>query len=317
MTEEQRHILALCGGVGGAKLALGLSHILEPGDLTIVANTGDDFEHLGFHISPDVDTVMYTLGGLANPATGWGRDGESWSFMESLRAFGGDDWFLLGDKDLATHVERSRRLHAGVPLSEITKTLCKKVGIAHIVTPMTDDTVRTIIETPHGPLAFQHYFVRDKCEPVVTGFQIQGAPTASPSAPFRKALNHPELSAIVLCPSNPFVSIDPILSLSGVRAALDKTDVPVIAVSPIVGGQAIKGPAAKMMAELGLEVTSRSVAQHYASFLDGIVIHTDDAAEEQSLQTVCPHVLVTNTIMKTLDDKKRLANDVLAFAETI
>ncbi len=317
MTDKQRHILALCGGVGGAKLALGLSHMLAPGGLTIVANTGDDFEHLGFHISPDVDTVMYTLSGLANPATGWGRDGESWSFMESLRAFGGEDWFQLGDKDLATHVERTRRLRAGLPLSETTATLCKAVGIHHTVTPMTDGRVRTVIETPHGPLAFQHYFVRDKCEPVVTGFDIKGAATASPAPAFQRALDDPALSAIVLCPSNPFVSIDPILTLKGVREGLEKTDVPIIAVSPIVGGKAIKGPAAKMMAELGLAVTTRSIAQHYASFLNGIVIHDEDAAEEESLRSVCPHVLVTNTVMKSLEDKKRLATDVLDFAKKI
>ncbi len=317
MTDGQSHILALCGGVGGAKLALGLSHILDPGQLTIAANTGDDFEHLGFHISPDVDTVMYTLSGLANPETGWGREGETWSFMDSLRAYGGEDWFQLGDKDLATHVERTRRLHAGVPLSEITQTLCERVGIKHRVTPMTNDTVRTIIETPHGPLAFQHYFVRDKCEPVVTGFQIQGAATAIPAEALQQALEHPSLAAVVLCPSNPFVSIDPILNLKGMRHALEQTSAPVIAVSPIVGGTAIKGPAAKMMAELGLEVTSRSVANHYASFLNAIIIHDSDADEEESLRTVCPHVLVTNTIMKSLEDKKRLATDVLNFAKAI
>lgn len=317
MTDTQSHILALCGGVGGAKLALGLSHILPPERLTIIANTGDDFEHLGFHISPDVDTVMYTLSGLANQTLGWGREGETWNFMDSLRGFGGEDWFQLGDKDLATHVERARRLRAGEPLSDITRSLCTNVGIRHTIAPMTDDPVRTIIKTTEGSLAFQHYFVRDKCEPTVTGFEIAGGTEARPTNAFQDALRDPSLGAIVLCPSNPFVSIDPILSLVGVREALEDIPVPVIAVSPIVGGKAIKGPAAKMMAELGLEVTSRSIAEHYASFLNGIVIHDGDADEKDSLRTVCPHVLVTNTVMRSLDEKKRLASDVLAFAEEI
>ena len=317
MTNKSGHILALCGGVGGAKLALGLANVLPPSELTVVANTGDDFEHLGFHISPDVDTVMYTLSGLANPETGWGRAGETWSFMESLRTLGGEDWFQLGDKDLATHVERTRQLAAGVPLSTITESLCKKVGIQHTVTPMTDARVRTMIETSDTVLAFQHYFVRDRCAPVVTGFDIQGAASAPPAPPFLAALKDPSLTAIVLCPSNPFVSIDPILKLSGVREALERASVPIIAVSPIVGGKAIKGPAAKMMAELGIDVTSRSIAEHYASFLSAIVIDAQDASEEDSLRTVVPHVLVTNTVMKSLDDKVRLASDVLAFSKTI
>ena len=317
MTDNSGHILALCGGVGGAKLALGLASTLAPGDLTVVANTGDDFEHLGFHISPDVDTVMYTLSGLANPETGWGRAGETWNFMDSLRTLGGEDWFQLGDKDLATHVERARQLDAGLPLSAITESLCKKVGINHTVTPMTDDRVRTMIETTDDVLAFQHYFVRDKCAPVVTGFDIQGASCAQPAPAFLAALKNPSLAAIVLCPSNPFVSIDPILKLSGVRDLLDQTSVPIIAVSPIVGGKAIKGPAAKMMSELGIDVTSRSIAEHYASFLSAIVIDTQDAVEEDSLRTVVPHVLVTNTVMKSLEDKVRLAADVLAFSKTI
>ncbi len=317
MIDINGHILALCGGVGGAKLALGLATVLAPDKLTVVANTGDDFEHLGFHISPDVDTVMYTLGGLANPDTGWGRAGETWSFMESLRTLGGEDWFQLGDKDLATHVERTRQLDAGIPLSTITQALCEKVGIDHTVTPMTDDRVRTMIETNETTLAFQHYFVRDKCAPIVTGFDIQGASSARPAPPFLAALQDPSLGAIVLCPSNPFVSIDPILKLNGVREALERVSVPIIAVSPIVGGKAIKGPAAKMMAELGIDVTSLSIAQHYASFLSAIVIDTQDASEEDSLRTVVPHVLVTNTVMKSLEDKVRLATDVLAFSKTI
>ena len=317
MTPPDGHILALCGGVGGAKLALGLANLVPAGQLTIVANTGDDFEHLGFHISPDVDTVMYTLGGLANPETGWGRSGETWNFMESLRAFGGEDWFQLGDKDLATHVERTRQLNDGVPLSTVTQALCTQVGITHTVTPMTDDRVRTMIETADDVLAFQHYFVRDKCAPVVTGFDIQGASSAQPAPAFLAALKNPSLAAIVLCPSNPFVSIDPILKLSGVRDLLDKTPVPIIAVSPIVGGKAIKGPAAKMMSELGIDVTSRSIAAHYASFLSAIVIDTQDAAEEDSLRTVVPHVLVTNTVMTSLEDKIRLASDVVALSKTM
>ncbi len=268
-------ILALSGGVGGAKLALGLSRILPPEDLLVVANTGDDFEHLGLSISPDIDTVMYTLAGLANLELGWGRGDETWSFMETLAAIGGESWFRLGDRDLAVHVERTRRLRAGESLTAITADLCARLGVACRVMPMTDDLVRTRVRTEEGWIAFQDYFVRRQCAPVVRELAFDGAATARPS--FLDALSDPRLSAVVICPSNPFISVEPILAMPGVRAALLACGAPVIAVSPIIGGRAIKGPTAKMMQELGMEVSAASVAWRYADLLDGYIVDHADA----------------------------------------
>ncbi|MEN3951615.1 2-phospho-L-lactate transferase [Iodidimonas sp. SYSU 1G8] len=304
------HVLALCGGVGGAKLALGLSLILPPERLTVVINTGDDFTHLGLRICPDIDTVTYTLGGLSNTELGWGRSGESWEFMENLRTLGGPDWFNLGDKDLATHVERTRRLMAGEPLSAITADFAAKHGIGPALVPMTDDEVATIIETDDGDLAFQHYFVRDRCQPEVRGIRFEGAEDAMPSPGLIAALKGP-LDAIVICPSNPFLSVDPLLALPGIREALAGHEAPVIAVSPIVGGKAIKGPTAKLMGELGLDVTAASIVHHYRGLLDGFVLDSEDSdlAGRLSVSTY-----VTNTVMKTIEDRTGLARAVLDFA---
>jgi LPPG:FO 2-phospho-L-lactate transferase len=313
----RRKILALCGGVGGAKLALGLSKILAPQDLTIVTNTGDDFEHLGLRISPDIDTVMYTLADLNNKETGWGRAGETWAFMDGLKALGGESWFQLGDQDLATHIERTRRLAQGASLSAVTTALAGKLGVKHPIVPMSDDPVRTLIHTPSGTLSFQHYFVRDKCEPPVTGFDIGGADKAKMAPAFADALNDPDLACIVICPSNPFVSIGPLLAIRGVREALRASPAPVIAVSPIVGGQAIKGPSAKMMTELGLEVTAASVAEHYGDILDGFVLDNVDAGIRASVENPRLAVTVTNTVMITLEDRVALARHIVDLAEQI
>ncbi|MGE0669130.1 MAG: 2-phospho-L-lactate transferase [Sphingomonadales bacterium] len=306
-------VLALCGGVGGAKLALGLSLILPPEDLTVIVNTGDDFTHLGVRICPDIDTVTYTLGGLSNTELGWGRAGETWEFMESLRTLGGPAWFNLGDKDMATHVERTRRLMQGESLSRITADFARSFGIGPLLAPMTDDEVATIIETDGGDLAFQHYFVRDRCQPEVRGIRFEGAEAAMPSPAFMAALRG-ELDAIVICPSNPYLSVDPLLAIPGVREALAGHGAPVIAVSPIVGGKAIKGPTAKLMAELGLDVTQATIAHHYRDLIDGLMLDSEDAGMADALGV---STYVTNTVMKSIDDRTGLARAVLDFATAL
>ncbi len=309
--------VALCGGVGGAKLALGLSHILTGENLTLIVNTGDDFTHLGLHVSPDLDTVMYTLAGLSNTQQGWGRAGESWAFMSALRQLGGEDWFQLGDLDLATHVERTRRLAAGQHLSHITRDLFAALGVDARVLPMSDDPVRTVIHTLDGPLAFQHYFVRDKCAPKVTGFSFAGSEQAAPAPGVLDALGDPGLDCIILCPSNPFVSIDPILAVPGLRDALKAARAPVIAVSPIVGGRALKGPAAKMMLELNVPQTAGAVAAHYGSLLDGFILDETDAALVPELAAAGLACCAAQSVMHTLQDRVKLARNVLDFAATL
>lgn len=314
MNEFTGTCVALSGGVGGAKLALGLSRILAPAQLDVIVNTGDDFEYLGLTICPDLDTLTYTLAGLNNTETGWGRAGETWTFMASLRALGGESWFQLGDGDLAIHVERTRRLAAGEPLSRVTAELTARLGIELSVIPMSDDPVRTFVETAAGVLAFQHYFVRDQCAPEVTGFEFRGAKTATPSPMALDALANPALDAVVICPSNPFISIDPILAVPGLRGAIEDAAAPVIAVSPIVGGKAIKGPTAKMMLELGVTQSAASVARHYDGLIDGFVLDSEDAASGDEIRALGLDVLTTNTVMQSLEDRVSLAADVLEFA---
>ena len=229
----------------------------------VVCNTGDDFEHLGLSISPDLDTVLYTLAGVANAETGWGRASETWSFMRALEQLGGETWFRLGDADLATHVERTRRLAAGESLSAISDDFCRRLGVGARLVPMCDEPVRTLVRTEDGILPFQRYFVEQRCAPKVTGFAFAGASDARPTAALREALERHGLEAVVICPSNPFISIDPILAVPGMRAAIAACRAPVVAVSPIIGGQAVKGPTAKMMAELGMPTSARAVAEHY------------------------------------------------------
>jgi LPPG:FO 2-phospho-L-lactate transferase len=301
-------IVALSGGIGGAKLVLGLSRVLPPEDLLVVANTADDFEHLGLAISPDIDTVMYTLSGLANQEFGWGRRDETWSFMETLAAIGGEDWFRLGDRDMAVHVERTRRLRAGETLTAITADLCARLGVACRVLPMSDDPVRTRVRTAEGWIAFQDYFVRRQCAPIVRELAFDGAATARPA--FLAALSDPRLRAVVICPSNPFISVEPILAMPGVRSALLNCGAPVIAISPIIGGRAIKGPTAKMMDELGLEVSAASVAWRYGDLLDGYIVdHADADADVRG-----PRVFVAPTLMTTLGEREALARVVLDVA---
>jgi len=304
-------VLALSGGVGGAKLALGLYRILPPGALTVVANTGDDFEHLGLSISPDIDTLLYTLAGLDNPELGWGRRDESWTFMKALGDLGGETWFNLGDGDLATHVERTRRLAAGASLSGITDDFRRRLGISARLLPMSDDRVRTRLRTAEGWLDFQDYFVRLRCAPVVREIAFAGAETARPQPAFLAALANENLRAVVICPSNPFISIDPILSLPGVRDALRVCPAPVVAVSPIIGGKAVKGPTGKMMTELGLPVDAAAVARHYGDILDLYVIDERDANEVGGLGLP---VTLARTLMSSLEDREVLSRVVLEAA---
>lgn len=307
-------VLALCGGVGGSKLALGLSAVLRPGELTVVVNTGDDFEHLGLHVSPDIDTVLYTLAGLNDPARGWGRFEESWNFMGALRELGGETWFSLGDKDLAVHVERTRRLQTGETLTSIVAEMARRLKVETRIVPMSDDPVRTVVHTRDGPMPFQHYFVRHACQPAVTGVSFAGAAAAQANPAFLSAIAEPSLTAIVICPSNPYLSIDPILAVPGVREALRQAAVPVIAVSPIIGGEAVKGPTAKIMQELGMAVTTSEIYRHYKGLIDGLVIDKADAADADKVDV---KVAVSRTLMESIDDRRNLARDVLVFAERL
>ncbi len=307
-------VVALSGGIGGAKLALGLSRVLPPDELLVVANTGDDFEHLGLSISPDIDTLTYALAGLDNPETGWGRRDETWSFMASIGALGGADWFRLGDRDLATHVERTRRLRDGETLSQVTADFCRRLGILARVLPMTDDRVRTRVRSDGSWIDFQDYFVRQQCRPVVQALAFEGTTTARPQPDVMAALLGGNLRAVVVCPSNPFISIEPILAVPGLRAAIVGAGAPVVAVSPIIGGRAVKGPTAKMMQELGLEASAATVARRYGDLLAGYVVDPVDAAGVAGL--VCA-VTPAPTLMTTLADKEALARVVLGAADAL
>ena len=308
------HVVALCGGVGGAKLAHGLSLALAPDELSIIVNTGDDFKHLGLSIAPDLDSVMYALSGLSDPVRGWGRREETWRFMEALKGLGGESWFQLGDCDLAVHVERSWRLARGDTLSQVTAGFCRALGIATRVLPMSDDPVSTRVLTDEGWLEFQEYFVRRQCQPAVREFLFAGAATARAQPDALAALTRSDLRAVIICPSNPFVSVEPILAVPGIRAAMQKSDAPVIAVTPIIGGKAIKGPAAKMMAELGLEVSGAAVARRYAGLIDGFVVDRADPAPEPQ-QNIA--FFRTATLMHSTGDRLQLAQAVLNSADTL
>ncbi|HRJ75817.1 MAG TPA: 2-phospho-L-lactate transferase [Anaerolineales bacterium] len=298
-------ITALAGGVGGAKLAHGLAQVLSPKDLTIIINTGDDFEHLGLTICPDLDTVCYTLANLANPETGWGRKDETWNMISNLEKLGGPSWFRLGDQDFATHIERTRRLKNGESLTQITKDFCEAWEIKHKILPMSDSPVRTMVDTDEGEMAFQEYFVHRRCEPRVKGFRFEGVDETEASIPVKEAIESAD--TVIICPSNPWVSIDPILKI------IKKIEKPVVAVSPIIGGKTIKGPAAKMFTELGIEPSALAVAKHYRNILDGFVLDTVDSNLEDEIKKLNMKTLTTNTLMKDLADRTRLAKDVLHF----
>ena len=313
---EGEHVVALSGGIGGAKLALGLSRILPPQNLSIIANTGDDFEHLGLSISPDIDTLVYTLANLDNTELGWGRRNETWTFMQVLRDIGGSDWFNLGDGDLAFHVERTRRLKAGERLTEITADFCTALGVDYRVLPMSDQPVRTFVNSDHGRLPFQDYFVRLKCEPVVTGLEFAGAEQARLSPEVEALFSGGNLRAVVICPSNPLISIEPILAVPDMRQLLASCTAPVVAVSPIVAGRAIKGPTAKMLDELGIGATAAAVAERYSGLIDAIVVEAEDEAD---VAARCCDLVVqpARTVMKSMGDREELARQVLDTADQL
>jgi len=314
MIHDDINVVALAGGVGGAKLAFGLAKCLAPTDLTIIVNTGDDFKHFGLHISPDVDTVCYTLAGLANPDTGWGLANETWQVLSALEKLAAPTWFQLGDKDLATHLERTRRLQQGDSLSEITQDFCKKWGVQCKVLPMSNDPVQTLVHTEDNEIiSFQEYFVKRNFLPKVRKFEFAGIEKANPTPGLIESILAADL--IIFCPSNPFVSIDPILEVRGVRAALENKVV--IAVSPIVGGKALKGPAAKMFLELGINPSVMSIADHYNQILTGLVIDTKDADEISNDNHSRIIYYETNAIMKDEDDRIRLACEVIEFGKSI
>ena len=305
--------LALAGGVGGAKLASGLAAVLPAGELVIAVNTGDDFEHVGLHVAPDLDSVMYALAGLNDTVRGWGLAGESWRFLDALKRLGGADWFMLGDQDLATHVERSWRLRGGATLSAVTAHFCAALGITQTMVPMSDDPVRTIVDTNLGLLPFQDYFVRHRCTPTLKGLLFDGVDDARISDGLRAALDNPTIEGIIICPSNPLLSILPILSLPGMRRALAARRVPCVAVSPLIGGKAVKGPAAKNMTELGLPTTPEGIADFYAGLIDGLVIDPQDAPPARTGLAVES----TPTLMRDADDRARLASATLAFTRSL
>ncbi len=330
ISNKPTKVVALAGGVGGAKLAHGLAQCLPPENLTVIVNIGDDFEHSGLRICPDLDTVCYTLAGLANITTGWGRADETWNVFEGIKKLGGPTWFRLGDNDLSTHLERTRRLREGQSLSQITREFCKVWGIRLTVLPATDDFTPTWVYTDIGDLPFQEYFVYHQCQPRVRGFRFEGVDRAHPAAGVLEAIRTAGL--VVICPSNPWVSIDPVLAIPGVRDAVVSDPLrqeqsgkkgrgsgqkAVLAVSPIIGGKTVKGPAAKMYAELGIQPSALAVAHHYGSLLDGFVLDhmdNDQAAEVNALHV---HTLVTATLMTSADERRRLAQEVLDFGSSL
>jgi len=303
-------ILAITGGVGGAKLALGLSKILTPDELLFLVNTGDDFQHLGLEISPDLDSLLYALSGKNNPELGWGRANETWACISELEELGADSWFRLGDRDLALHLVRTQMLSQGATLQNVADRLCESLGIDHRIAPMSNDKISTTVNTPNGKLAFQEYFVREQCEPAVIDFDFEGIENSKPNPVVMSWLD--ECDGIIICPSNPYVSVDTILSVPKYRDAFQSK--PVIAVSPIVGGLAIKGPAAKMMKELGVPPTPIAVAKHYGSLLSGFVL--DQTDNEQAKDIAIPSI-VTQTIMLTLQDRIGLAEQCVRFLEEL
>jgi LPPG:FO 2-phospho-L-lactate transferase len=303
------NVVALAGGVGGAKLADGLAQVLQPEQLTIIVNTADDFTHLGLRISPDLDTVCYTLADMANPETGWGRINETWNVFERLKKMGMPDWFQLGDSDIATHLVRRMWLNEGRTLSQITQDFCKLWGLRERVLPMSDDTVQTWVYTSEGDLEFQEYFAHHKCEPRVNGFKFEGVEKSKPAPGVLEAIDECEVA--IICPSNPWVSIDPILSVPNIKQALSNHMV--IAVSPIIGGKTIKGPAAKMFTELGIRPSALAVTRHYEDLIHSIVIDNSDKDYSMEINKLGIHPFLTNILMRERSDRGRLAKEIIDY----
>jgi LPPG:FO 2-phospho-L-lactate transferase len=304
------NVVALAGGVGGARLSAGLAQVLPPQALIVIVNIGDDFEHLGLSISPDIDTVTYTLAGLESPETGWGRRDETWNALGVLEKLGGEPWFRLGDRDLGLHLERTRRLKSGETLTQVTQHFANQLGVGCTILPASDHAVPTLVHTDEGVLPFQEYFVRRGCRPHVTGFEFQNVKHALAAPGALAAIQQADL--VIICPSNPWVSIDPILAIPGYRQALSGR--PVLAVSPIIGGQAVKGPAAKMYAELGIEPSALAVARHYVGLLWGFVLDQVDASQVAEVSELGMYCAATDTLMRTSAGRRRVAQEVLSLA---
>ena len=309
------NFLAFAGGVGGAKLAEGLVRAVGPEQVAIIVNTGDDFTLYGLHISPDIDTVMYTLAGIANPETGWGIAGDALENYGMFERYGAAPWFRLGDRDLATHLLRTEMMNEGATLSEVTRKLARRLKVASLILPMSDDPVHTLVDTDKGALPFQEYFVKHRWQPVVRGLMYEGSADAEPSPSVLRRIETAD--TIVICPSNPYLSIDPILSLHGIHDALLNASAPIIAVTPIIAGEAVKGPAAKLMKELGVEPSAVEVARHYADFINGFVLDVRDAELRQKIESMGMGVLVTDTLMHNSDERARLACEIVTFADQL
>lgn len=307
------HYLALSGGVGGAKLVAGLAQVLPPQSLTVAVNTGDDFEHLGLTICPDLDTVLYTLAGVVHGQQGWGRADERFGVLDELRRLGDDAWFTLGDRDIALHLLRRQLLTQGLSLSEVSIELARRLGVTACVLPISDQPVRTMVQTDQGTLAFQDYFVRQRCAPTLTAIEYEGAAQARLAPGIAALLASPRLAGVIVCPSNPYLSLAPMLAIRELREALRHLHVPVIAVSPIVAGDAIKGPTAKIMRELGVQPHAGVIAELYADFVDAVLVDETDAA----LAACDALFVVAPTVMKTLDDKIALARRCIAVCESL
>ncbi len=308
-------VCALAGGVGGAKLSAGLQASLAPGDLSVVVNTADDFDLWGLRICPDLDTVMYTLAGVANEETGWGVENESFHALAMISAYGEDTWFRLGDRDLATHILRTKRLRAGARPTEVVAGLAAALGVKSAVLPMCDEPVTTVLKVPEGLLEFQEYFVRRGQKDEVLGVELRGIENARIPAEVSEAISRAE--AIILCPSNPVVSIGPILAVPGMRELLASSPVSKVAVSPIVGGRALKGPADRMLRSLGHEVSATGVARMYEGTVDGFVVDRLDGEEEARISALGMSVLTTDAVMRDGPDRERLAREVLNFCSEL
>ena len=306
-------VLALTGGIGGAKLALGLSRVLTTDEVVFLVNTGDDFEFHGLQISPDVDTLTYTLAGVVDTKKGWGRADESWNFASTIADYGGETWFQLGDKDIALHVLRTQMLKAGDSLTAVTSRVAKSLSVGHRILPMSDDPVRTMLNTNEGRLTFQDYFVRKKCAPVVTEIDYEGAASAT----LNPALDLENVSKVIICPSNPYLSVGPMLALPQLAEFLRRATIPVVAVSPIIQGSAIKGPTAKMMIELGIESSTENVAKHYREYINGFVVDRQDIEKVPFVEKLGIRVCSEQTIMRSLKDRIDLAHSVLKFADSL
>lgn len=305
-------VVVLTGGIGGAKLVRGMIAAIAPEAVTAIVNTGDDFVHLGLNISPDIDTLLYTLADKANPTLGWGRRDESWNFMAALKSLGGEDWFALGDGDLALHIVRTMKMAQGVSLSAVTADFARAWDIGARILPMSDDRIATELVTDEGLLSFQDYFVARRCRPAVRSIGFKGADSAAATPAVLAAIADPRARAIIVAPSNPFLSIDPILAVPGISEALASAPAPVVAISPLVAGRAVKGPTDKLMTELGVAVNHATIARHYAGLIDAMLIDSDEAPD--SFDGIV--AARADTLMQTIDDKIRVANEVLALADS-